>query len=142
MDLAHGLLAREQLEILTAALADDPKRPMITCLHHGPAGPCPFSGCRLHNDADLLTSLVSRSNACAVLSGHLHAPVEHEVEHVKLLTAPSTCSQLSQAQLGESVDQEDFLASHKLDPSRYGFRMLTLAPDGQLESQLHWVSAA
>jgi Icc protein len=138
----HGFLAASQLDLLTSALADDPSRPVLTCLHHGPARPCPASGCRLHNDDVLLGLLGSRPNARAVISGHAHTEIERHSEHVTLLTAPSTCSQGIHAQRGEPVDHEDFWASHRFDPSRYGFRMLTLLPGGELESAVHWVPSA
>ncbi len=135
----HGFLESSQLDILSSALGDDPSRPVLACLHHGPARPCPTPGCALQNDAALLDLLGSRPNARAVISGHAHAEIERRFEHVTLLTTPSTCSQGVHAQLGEPVDHEDFWASHRFDPSRYGFRMLTLLPGGEIESQVHWV---
>ena len=135
----HGFLEPSQLELLSSALAEDPSRPVLACLHHGPARYCPSSGCQLHNAVALLDLMVSRSNARAVICGHAHLELERSAEHVKLFTTPSTCSQAWHAQLGEPVDHEEFWSSHRFDPSRWGFRMLTLMPGGEIESRVHWV---
>jgi hypothetical protein len=82
---------------------------------------------------------VSRTNARGVICGHGHLELERTAEHVKLFTTPSTCSQAWHAQLGDAVDHEQFWASHKFDPGRHSFRMLTLLPGGEIESTVHWV---
>ena len=139
----HGFLHRAQLELLSSAL-EDPGRSVLACLHHGPASYCPSSGCQLQNAPELLAVLEPRSNARGVICGHGHLELERAAGHVKLFTTPSTCSQAWHAQLGDlgdPVDHEDFWASHRYDPARYGFRMLALQPDGEIESTVHWVNA-
>jgi 3',5'-cyclic-AMP phosphodiesterase len=136
----HGLLDDAQLAVLASALAEHPDRPVLTCLHHGPARYCPSSGCHLQNADVLLRLLVSRSNARGVICGHGHLEVERTDHHVKLFTTPSTCSQASHAQLGEAVDHEDFWASHRFDPGQRGFRMLSLMPGGEITSRVHWMT--
>jgi Icc protein len=136
----HGLLDAAQLERLSSALDEDPARPVLVGLHHGPASYCPSSGCQLRNAAVLLALLASRSNARAVIAGHGHLELERTAGRVRLFATPSTCSQASHAQLGEPVDHEQFWASHRFDPGRHGFRMLTLLPGGELESRVHWVT--
>jgi len=138
----HGHLDRAQLDLLAAALDEDPDRPVLVCLHHGPARYCPSSGCQLQNAAALLELLESRANARGVICGHGHLELERTAGHVKLFATPSTCSQIWHAQLGEPVDHEDFWASHRFDPGRHGFRMLTLKLGGELESTVHWLASA
>lgn len=138
----HGFLERAQLELLASALAEEPGRPALIGLHHGPASYCPSSGCQLQNAAALLEVLASRASARGVIAGHGHLEVERAAGHVKLLVTPSTCSQAWHAQRGEPVDHEAFAASHRFDPGRHGFRMLELSPGGALESTVHWVAAA
>jgi 3',5'-cyclic AMP phosphodiesterase CpdA len=138
---AHGFLDEIQLQILASALAENPTRPVLTCLHHGPVSYCPSSGCRLHNSAALLHLLASHPNARGVICGHAHLDLERADHQVKLFVTPSTCSQVSHAQLGAPVDHDDFWASHRYDPAHYGFRILTLLPSGELISELHWVPA-
>jgi Icc protein len=137
----HGFLDRSQLEILSSALTEDPSRPVLTSLHHGPASYCPSSGCQLQNAAELLELLVSRSNARGVICGHGHLELNRTAQHVKLFTTPSTCSQAWHAQLGATVEHEEFWASHRYEQGRHAFRMLTLIPGGEIESTVHWVSS-
>ena len=138
----HGLLERVQLDLLAKALDEDPARPVLVCLHHGPASYCPSTGCQLQNAAALLELLESRANARGVICGHGHLELERAAGHVKLFTTPSTCSQAWHAQPGEPVDHEDFWASHRYDPSRHGFRMLTLGSQGEIESRVYWLPGA
>ena len=138
----HGWLDDAQLELLSTALTEHPDRPVLTCLHHGPASYCPSSGCHLQNAGALLQVLAARSNARGVICGHGHLALERTEQHVRLLTTPSTCSQAWHAQFGAPVDHEDFWQSHRYDPARYGFRMLSLRPGGELETELHWVTPA
>lgn len=135
----HGHLDRAQLDLLAAALDEDPDRPVLVCLHHGPARYCPSSGCQLQNPDDLLKLLAAHPNARGVLAGHGHVDLEQRHGHTAIFVTPSTCSQLWHAQPGEAADHEDFEASHRFDPSRYGFRMIALGDDGALESSVHWV---
>jgi Icc protein len=134
----HGLLADAQLDLLSSVLHDDPRRPTLVALHHGPVPPCPSTGCRLHDAEVLLERLAASSNARAVIAGHAHEAIERRAGPLRLLTTPSTCAQAIHAQLGAPVDHEDFWASHRFDPSRHGFRLLALRPDGELESEVHF----
>jgi Icc protein len=138
---SYGLLDDSQLAVLRSALAAEPRRPVLACLHHCPLRACPSPGCHLQNDAMLLELLQASPSARAVISGHLHIEMDRRFGHLTVFTTPSTGSQLLHAQLGEPVDHDDFAASHRYDPSRHGFRMLTLRPDGELESTVHWVRA-
>jgi 3',5'-cyclic-AMP phosphodiesterase len=135
----HGLLDESQLALLGATLDEQPHRPVLIGLHHGVVPPCPSPGCRLHNADAVLELLRSRPNARAMISGHAHLELERRVDPLVALTTPSTCSQGVHAQLGEPVDHTDFWASHRFDPSRHGFRVLDLLPDGALVSEVHWV---
>ncbi len=139
---SYGVLEDSQLGILASALSEEPDRPVLTCLHHSPTRPCPSTGCHLRNGDALLQLLSAKPNARAVISGHSHIEQERRAEHVRLFTTPSTCSQGLHAQLGDPVDHEDFWASHSFDPSRHGFRMLTLRSKGEFESTVHWVPNA
>jgi hypothetical protein len=113
---------------------------VAACLHHSPVRPCPSTGCHLHNDGALLHVLGGHANARLVLAGHAHLESERRFAQTTVLTTPASSSQCAHAQFGESVDHEDFWASHVFDPSRHGFRMLTLKPGGQFETQVHWVN--
>jgi Icc protein len=136
---AHGYLDEAELQLLTLALDEAPGRSVVTCLHHSPIPPCPSRGCHLHNDDQLLELLAARPNARLVLAGHAHLESNSRLGHTTFLTTPASSSQASHAQQGDPVDHEDFWASHAFDPSRHGFRMLTLKPGGRFETQVHWV---
>jgi Icc protein len=135
-----GVLSESELEVLASALSQEPERPVMICLHHSPTRPCPSSGCHLANEEALLRLLCTHPNARVVIAGHSHLEIERRVEHVTLLTTPSSCSQAWHAQLDDAVDHEDFWASHGFDASRHGFRMLTLRSDGRFDSSIHWVA--
>ena len=102
--------------------------------------PCPSSGCRLANDAALIDLLHAHANARVVLAGHAHVEAERRLDHTVALNTPASSSECRHAQLGEPVDHEDFWSSHVFDPTRHGFRMLTLKPDGAFETQVHYVT--
>ena len=78
-------------------------------------------------------------NVKCVIAGHTHTTVEQERDGMHQFTTPSTFAQTTHAQLGESVDHEDFWASHKLDGSRHGYRVLDLLPDGGVSTAVHWI---
>ena len=48
-------------------------------------------------------------------------------------------SQVTHAQLGESVDHEDFEACHRVDGTKHGYRVLDLLPDGEIRTEVNWV---
>jgi Icc protein len=128
---SYGLLDPAQLSLLDAALEEDPSRPVVVGLHHGPIEYCPSSDCRLHNVSALLSLLSAHENARAVLAGHGHVDVERQVGHLKLFASPSTGSQLRH--LGGTA--EDFWGAHEWDVPRHGFRMLSLGEDGSVTSR-------
>ena len=135
----YGYLEDGELVRLEESLSEDPKRPVMVCLHHSPIRPCPTTGCHLKNDEELISVLDSHPNGRAVLAGHSHVELERRIRHATLLTTPATSSQCVHAQRGEAVDHEDFWASHEFDASRHGFRMITLHADGRFEVKVHWV---
>ena len=135
----HGYVAASELTRLAETLAADRQRPVLVCLHHSPTRPCPTPGCHLQNEDELIDVLDAHANARAVLAGHSHLMLERRIKHAALLTTPATSSQCAHAQLGEPVDHEDFWASHEFDAGRHGFRMMTLHPDGQFDTEVHWV---
>ena len=136
---AHGYLAESDLSRLKQALDDASGLSVVACLHHSPVRPCPSTGCHLHNDEELLELLRNHTSARLVLAGHAHLESERRIAQTTVLTTPATSSQCAHSQLGDPVDHEDFWASHVFDPSRHGFRMLTLKADGEFETQVHWV---
>lgn len=137
--MPHGYLEHSELVRLEEMLSEDPKRPAIICLHHSPTRPCPSTGCHLKNDDELVGVLDNHPNGRAVLAGHSHLVLERRIRHAALLTTPATSSQCVHPKAGEGIDYEDFGASHEFDPSRHGFRMLTLHRDGRFDTHVHWV---
>ncbi len=135
----YGYLASGELEYLAATLDEDPARPVVACLHHSPTRPCPSSTCHLRNDDALVEVLDAYPNARVVLSGHSHLELERRARHATLLTTPASCAQCRHAQRGEPVDHEDFHASHAFDPSRQGYRLVTLHDDGRFEADVRWL---
>lgn len=135
----YGQVTADELRLLERNLDIAGDLPVLVALHHTPDPRCPSSDCQLTNADELITLLRRYPKVKCVVAGHTHTTVDEERDGLRLFTTPSTFAQTTHAQLGESVDHEDFWASHQLDGSRHGYRVLDLLPNGEVRSQVHWV---
>lgn len=133
--VSHGVIDTECLERLENLLQLSNAHPILVCLHHPPLSDCPSSGCRLQNDDDLLKLLVQFKNVKAILSGHLHLDLEKEYGHLRVLTSPSTFAYGDHPAASTDVDVENFWASHSLDITKQGFRIVDLLESGELRTE-------
>lgn len=136
---SHGEVSTEERSRLEALLDTAADRFVLVALHHTPISPCPSLGCRLVGAGGLLEQLAGHGNVKAVVAGHAHTAAEAGFRGIRLLTTPSTCAEVRHAQAGACLDLEDFRATHSFDPARHGYRLLDLADDGSLATQVHWV---
>lgn len=138
---SHGELDASQLALLetTAANTD---RPVIACLHHGPDSPCADPGCHLHNDEQLRRVLHDNENIRVLLGGHTHLAHESQIARTAFFSTPATCVQATHLVPRGETPAADFLSGHDFNPRRHGYRMLTLLPDGQFSTEVHFVDSA
>lgn len=129
-------IAFQQLE---ASLERSKDRPIIVALHHPPLSDCPSTGCKLQNENAFLRLLAKFKNVRLVLSGHLHQEIEKDYSHIKILTSPSTFAQGHHPPISTTLDVEDFWASHSLDISKQGFRVVDLLASGEFKTEIIFV---
>ena len=133
-DVVGGSVASAELDRLAAALAGD--GPALVAGHHCPVAiGCPWlDEHRIDNGQDLLDVLTGTTGgrgASAYVFGHIHQPFQHDPRHrrsgggVRLLGAPSTCFQFR----GQAP-------TFAVDHVKPGYRWLTLAPDGAVDTHV------
>ncbi len=149
---SYGRVTGEALNFLQSELQADPETPFLVALHHPPIAPCPHPICQLEAAADFLTTLGKYPNAKAVISGHAHLENMTELDQLKVMTTPATCAQARHGvtptsdeqawgvQDGLAVAYDDFKATHKVDPTRHGYRILDLSLDGNFTTEVLWVT--
>ncbi len=125
-----GRLSEDELTALDLALGVRPDRHALVCLHHHPVavGGAWRDVVSLENPDALFAVLDRHPQVRGLLFGHIHQPFEGTRNGVRLMGTPSTCFQF--------IDDNGRLAIAD-DPPAY--RRLTLAPDGAIDSSIHWV---
>ncbi len=129
----QGALSLDQLAALDAALASAPAEHALIALHHHPVEMASqwLDTVGLTN-AEAFFAIVDRHPTVrGIVFGHVHQVFETTRKGVRILGTPSTCAQV----LPRSAD----FVVDSLPP---GYRVLTLLPTGQIESQVGWLSNA
>lgn len=135
----YGALSVDQQSLLKNALESSGQLNVLVALHHTPIAPCPSFNCQLSGARDFLENLSSWPNARAVIAGHAHVACEAQYKMLSVMTTPATSAQCIHEPAESCTDLVDFHVSHRLDPSRHGFRILDLEPGGRFSSKVHWV---
>jgi Icc protein len=127
-----GRLGEAELAALDQALAARPDHHALVCLHHHPVvvGGAWRDVVSLENPDRLFAIIDRHPGVRGILFGHIHQAFDSERNGVKLMGTPSTCFQF--------VDDDGSLGIGGDPP---GYRRLALAPDGSIESTVHWVGA-
>jgi len=124
----HGMLSDYQLEWLAASLARFPERHSLILLHHHPVP----SGCTwldqhsLRNPHQLEAVLQAFPQAQHLVCGHIHQELDLHWQGRRVLASPSTCVQF-----------KPHCTSFTIDTLAPGWRWLTLAADGSLETEVN-----
>jgi Icc protein len=137
----HGALDLAQITILKNALATA-SGPVVACMHHGPDARCADPGCHLHDDGVLRDILEGSDKLRVLLGGHTHMVNESRIGATSFYSTPATCVQAHHKVPFGDEPAVDFLSGHDFEPTRHGYRTLTISPDGQLETEVHFVEAA
>jgi Icc protein len=125
-----GSISAAALAWLEQALISAGNRHVLVCLHHHPI---PMHSRWLDTvgltNGNALTTLLKRFAAVrGVLFGHVHQDLDREVDGLRMIATPSTCSQF--------LPRSDDFA---IDDAPPAWRLLTLHDDGRLEAPLHWL---
>lgn len=127
---AAGRLSRAALDQLSDSLASSGSRHVLICLHHQPVGMRSrwLDSVGLENAKDFFVRVDAAPQVRGIVWGHVHQAWEGERRGVRLLSTPATCAQF----LPES---DDFA----VDTRPPAYRILELAPDGALETEVVWL---
>jgi Icc protein len=125
-----GRLDAAALAWLEQTLVHAGGRHVLVCLHHHPV---PMQSrwldtVGLENGAEFTALLRRFASVRAVLFGHVHQDFDREVDGLRMIATPSTCSQFKPG-------SDDFA----IDPAPPAWRQLQLHVDGRLDTQLHWL---
>ncbi len=131
--MASGRLSDAELARLDAALAAEPDRHALVCLHHHPVpmGSRWLDNVGLENGPALLEVLARHPQARVLLWGHVHQSFDARRGGLRLLGTPSTCAQFKPGVDGFAIDAR---------PPAY--RWLDLHADGRVETGVEWVAEA
>ena len=117
--------------ILASSLKKFSDEHVLICMHHQPI---PMGSVWLDRiglqDAKSFLDIIDRHNQVrGVVWGHVHQASDRDRNGVRFLSTPSTCSQFL-------PDSEFFT----LDSRPPGLRWLALEPNGQITTEVNWVS--
>ena len=106
---------------------------MLIALHHHPVsmGSEWLDTVGLANAEEFFAVIDRHPTVRGIVFGHVHQAFETSRHGVRILGTPSTCAQF----LPRSRDFE-------VDALPPGYRVLTLSPTGQIDSQVAWLSEA
>ena len=93
----NGILCQERLEWLNNTLSNNTLKPTIIFMHHPPFKTAikHMDNIGLHNDNQFLDVISFHKQIRMILCGHVHRPIQTELNGVPTLTAPGTAHQMS-----------------------------------------------
>jgi Icc protein len=129
---AAGEVSQEELDRLSNIVAGSAAKHVLIYLHHPPIpmGSKWLDSVGLANGGELLARLRNLSRVRALTFGHVHQEYDDVHEDIRILATPSTCAQFKPASDKFAVDDK---------PPAY--RRIELRPDGEVATELQWVSA-
>jgi Icc protein len=129
-----GRLSAHELHRLDRALTEAPARHALVVLHHPPIamGSLWLDEIGLENPTEFFAVIDRHAQTKGVLWGHAHQALDKERPgpqgSLKLMATPSTCVQFRPR-----------AADFEIDDHPPGYRMLTLHPDGRIETTVGWL---
>ncbi len=126
-----GRLDNAELQYLDDCLDAHPDSHALICLHHHPVPiKSPWmDAMALENPEDFFQVLDRHPQVRGVIWGHIHQEFKSERHGVQLLGTPST-----------SIQFQPFCDRFEEDDLGPGYRWLGLLPDGQIETEVHYLS--
>ena len=125
-----GCLSATELSRLDAALERSRGSHVLICLHHHPVSiRSPWMDSMALENSDALFQALDRyDNVRGIIWGHIHQEFSMTRNGALLLGSPSTCVQFLPQAVRAGTDDK---------PPAY--RTLTLAGDGAIRTQVHWL---
>lgn len=125
---AKGRLARQELEFLENCLTSRPDLNALIAVHHHclETKSAWMDTMMIQNSGELFAMLTKFPQVKAITCGHIHQVMDRQHNGIRMLGTPSTCFQFK-------PESKDF----SVDTTAPGYRVLTLQPDGQLETQIY-----
>lgn len=123
-----GFLSAEELDFLARQLDKLPDLFSLVAVHHHcfPCGSRWLDTMMIENSNELLTLIGRYPKVKLLVNGHIHQEVEKTINHLKVLSTPSTCFQF-----------KPFSKEFSLDSSSPGYRRIELFPDGSYRTQVY-----
>ena len=130
---AGGIVTSEEIDRITAVIAESTADHVLVCLHHPPVpvGSAWLDAVGLDNGDVLLAELARSGRVRVVLFGHVHQVYDQQHDSIRVIGSPSTCRQFLPVSDEFAVDER---------PPAY--RRLTLLPDGSVDTEVVWVNDA
>jgi Icc protein len=125
-----GQMHAEELQRLDRTLAANPGQHALLCMHHHPTpmGSAWLDRINLLNSDEFLAVVERHNNVRGIVWGHVHQESDRELNGIRMLSSPSTCSQFL-------PNSETF----HLDTTPPGYRWIDLMPDGHIETDVVWL---
>jgi Icc protein len=127
---AGGRLTPAELATLDGRLAERPDAHGLVVLHHHPVpmGSRWLDTVGLRNPDEFFRVLAAHPSVRGLVWGHVHQAMDRRQDGLRLLSTPSTCYQFRPG-------SDDFA----LDDRPPGYRWLTLAADGTMDTRVGWL---
>ena len=126
----EGCLGPERLAALDRALEEHAARHVLVCLHHPPMpmGGAGLDALGLEDGAECMTILARHRNVRGVSWGHAHQSFDLFRDGVRYMCTPATCMQFK--------PRSDEI---QIDDRPPGYRVIDLAADGSLATEVVWL---
>lgn len=126
-----GHISGEQFDLLESAIAQAADRYLLIALHHNPIqnDSSMIDTMMLDNSHTLFRRLDQIPRARVVLWGHVHQVTDKRLQHMRLLSTPSTCFQFGIRD-----------GHHIVDDAPPGYRWIKLYDDGSLATGVQRLS--
>lgn len=130
-----GYLAEQEFELIDAAIKAEPNKHVLLVMHHNPIlVKCSWldQHC-MANGEQFLERMAKYPQVKGLLWGHVHQSIDTEYQGefgpMQLMATPSTCIQFK--------PKSSYFALDGLQP---GYRLLELASNGSIQTQVHRVA--
>lgn len=128
----YGLIDQSELDRLSQLLKQNPKRHVLVLTHHHPLTiDCPWiDRLRLINGEWFMERLAEIPQVRGVAFGHIHQQFNESYDNILLMGTPSTCIQF-----------KPHSKAFELDELTPGYRRITLLSDGEIETEVQFITA-
>jgi len=125
---AGGYLKASELGFLTETLDKHPELNTLIAVHHHPipTDSLWMDTMTIENSHELFSAIKAYPKVKAISCGHIHQEMKSIKDNKLILGTPSTCFQF-----------KPFSIDYAVDENKPGYRVLSLYPNGRLESKVY-----